>query len=264
MPETLTIDNTPESEVLSAEEQDSLQVGEKLVAEQEGLLAGKYKNEKELESAYLELQKKLGDNDGVQEDTEATKEEVKEDEPEKAESTPAVALLTEASEEYYANDNKLSKETIDKFSEMSSQDLVSAYLEMQKNAPKPSEQTERDVSESQINKIQNSVGGEAQYGKLMQWASDNLPKNQIDAFDSLVGTGNADSIQLGVMALKSEYDKANGFEGRMLSGKKADTKGDVFRSQAELVQAMNDPKYENDPAYRADIIAKLDRSDVNF
>ena len=263
MPETLTIDNTPESEVLSAEEQDSLEVGEKLVAEQEGLLAGKYKNAEELESAYIELQKKLGDKDGVQEDTEATKEEVKEEEPE-TEKTPAVALLTEATDEYYANDNKLSKETIEKFGSLSSQDLVAAYIEMQKNAPKPSEQTERDVSDAQINKIQNSVGGEAQYSKLMQWASDNLPKNQVDAFDNLVGTGNADSIQLGVTALKSEYDKANGFEGRMLSGKKADAKGDVFRSQAELVQAMNDPRYESDSAYRSDIINKLDRSDVNF
>ena len=65
-------------------------------------------------------------------------------------------------------------------------------------------------------------------------------------------------------ALQSKYREANGYEGRMLSGKKADSRGDVFRSQAELVAAMNDPKYENDPAYRADLIAKLDRSDVNF
>ena len=57
MAETLTVNNTPESEVLTTEEQDSLEVGEKLVAEQEGLLAGKYKSAQELESAYIELQK---------------------------------------------------------------------------------------------------------------------------------------------------------------------------------------------------------------
>ena len=60
MAETLSYDNTPETEVLTAEEQDSLQVGEKLVAEQEQLLAGKYSSAEELESAYLSLQKKLG------------------------------------------------------------------------------------------------------------------------------------------------------------------------------------------------------------
>ena len=95
MSETLTVNTEPESEVLTPEEQDSLKVGEELVAEQEGLLAGKYKNEKELENAYLELQKKLGSKeDAVQEDQKTT-EEVKEEEP-KAEETPAVALLTEA------------------------------------------------------------------------------------------------------------------------------------------------------------------------
>ena len=46
--QTVTItDAQPEAEVLTPEEQDSLKVGEELVAEQEGLLAGKYKNEKE-------------------------------------------------------------------------------------------------------------------------------------------------------------------------------------------------------------------------
>ena len=60
MAETLSYDNTPQTEVLSPEEQDSLEVGEKLVAEQEGLLAGKYNSPQELEKAYLELQSKLG------------------------------------------------------------------------------------------------------------------------------------------------------------------------------------------------------------
>ena len=53
MAETLSYENAPDTEVLSPEEQDSLQVGEKLVAEQEGLLAGKYKSAEDLESAYL-------------------------------------------------------------------------------------------------------------------------------------------------------------------------------------------------------------------
>ena len=47
---TFTVtDQQPETEVLTEEEQDSLAVGEKLVTEQEGLLAGKYKSAEELE-----------------------------------------------------------------------------------------------------------------------------------------------------------------------------------------------------------------------
>ena len=47
MAETLTFDNTPDNttiENLSEEEQNSLEVGEQLQADQEQLLAGKYKN----------------------------------------------------------------------------------------------------------------------------------------------------------------------------------------------------------------------------
>ena len=73
MAETLTYDNTPDAEVLTPDEQDSLQIGEQLEVEQEQLLAGKYQNAEELERAYIELQKKLGDTD---EDADETTESV--------------------------------------------------------------------------------------------------------------------------------------------------------------------------------------------
>ena len=50
----------------------------------------------------------------------------------------------------------------------------------------------------------------------------------------------------------------------MLSGKAPKTSGDVFRSQAEVVKAMSDPQYDMDPAYRQDILEKLDRSNIDF
>ena len=79
MAETYSYDNTPQTEVLTAEEQDSLQVGEELVAEQEGLLAGKYKNAEDLEAAYLSLQKKLGQQE-EEVDYESTDEGYEEEE----------------------------------------------------------------------------------------------------------------------------------------------------------------------------------------
>ena len=50
----------------------------------------------------------------------------------------------------------------------------------------------------------------------------------------------------------------------MLTGKAAQSSGDVFRSQAEVVKAMSDSRYEKDPAYRKDIYDKLERSDLAF
>ena len=45
---------------LNADEQESLAVGEQMEADQNQMLAGKFKDAQQLESAYLELQKKLG------------------------------------------------------------------------------------------------------------------------------------------------------------------------------------------------------------
>lgn len=266
MAETLSYDNTPETEVLTSEEQDSLQVGEKLVAEQEQLLAGKYSSAEELESAYLSLQKKLGQTEEEEVDYEESDEGYEEEEgsdEEVSEDAPAVSLINEASEEYYANDGTLSDETIERFTEMSSQDLVAAYLEIQANNPQATQQAV-EMSEAQVNSVQNSAGGEANYNRIIQWASSNLPNNQIDAFDSVVDSGNPAAINIAFQGLQAQYNEANGYEGRMLQGRAPKSSGEIFRSQAELVAAMGDPRYDTDEAYRNDILTRLDNSDLQF
>ena len=65
MAETLTYDagtdTVTEGDALTPAEQQSLEVGEALEQSQDQLLAGKYKDAQELEKAYVELQKKLGE-----------------------------------------------------------------------------------------------------------------------------------------------------------------------------------------------------------
>ena len=260
MTDTLTYNPTdPDAGELTPDEQDSLEVGAKLAEQEEQLLAGKYKNAEELEKAYTELEKKLGSNEKPEQEAETVKEE------ETVDEVPGVALLNEANTEYWENDGALSEETIEKFSSMSSKDLVNAYLQVTKDNPQNlSGQSEVDIAQRDINVIQNSVGGEAEYAKLTEWAGTNLDETAINAFDKAVETGNVQMIQLAVAGLKAEYDRVNGYEGRMLSGKAAQASGDVFRSQAEVVAAMNDPRYDRDPAYRNDIYEKLDRSDLKF
>ena len=174
-------------------------------------------------------------------------------------------LITDASKEYFDNGNKLSPETMAKFSSMSSQDLIKAYMEVSQN-PEFQQQgaPPAEITTSQINQIKNSAGGEQQYAQIVNWAKTNLPQDQILAFDEVVNTGSVQAIQLAVSGLKAEYDNANGVEGRMVTGKAPQNSGDVFRSQQELVAAMNDPRYDRDPAYRQDVIQKLDRSDLEF
>ena len=271
MAETLTYDAGTDTvttgDSLTPDEQSSLEVGEALVEQQEGLLAGKYKDAAELEKAYVELQSKLGEkgnkDSGETRDTEDTAEvesdETTEETEETPQASPAAELITSASEEF-SEKGELNAETLEKFSSMSSRDLVNAYMEIQKNSPDLAEPA-ADISDASVNEVKNFAGGEQAYESMVNWASQNLDQKSIDAFDSIVNTGSVDAIKLAVSGLRTQYENANGYEGQMYTGKAPQTSKDIFRSQAELVEAMSDRRYDRDPAYRQDVIEKLERSD---
>ena len=121
-----------------------------------------------------------------------------------------------------------------------------------------------DLTDAQASEIRSLAGGDEAYTQLTQWAADSLDESMITAYDNIVETGDVRMIQLAVAGLKAEYEKANGFEGQMLTGKAAQPQVDVFRSQAEVVAAMQDPRYDNDPAYRNDVFQKLGRSNIQY
>ena len=260
MTETLNYDPTdPDAPEFSEDEQNSLEVAEKLGQEENELLAGKYKNAEDLEAAYLELQKKLGsDDDDEVEDTTLDEDEVELDEA----TAAGVNLIQDASEEYYENDGAISAETMEEFAQMDSRDLVNAFVAIQENSPESVGQGP-DLTDAEMGQVYNSVGGEEEYGKLTSWASENMDDKALDAFNSIIDAGNATAIQIAVAGMKAEYDNQEGYEGRMLQGKAARTQ-DGFRSQAEVVAAMSDPRYDRDPAYRQDLYDKLERSNVAF
>ena len=261
MTEKLTYDPTPaDAPEFTEDEQDSIAVAEKLGQEENDLLAGKYQSAEELEEAYLELQKKLGSNDDDDDEIEDTT--LDEDEVEYDEDVVAgIETIQSASDEYYANEGSLSQETMEKFGQMDSRDLVEAFMAIQENTDPSAEYP--DISDSDLNTVYNSVGGEEQYNQLTSWAADNMDDRALDAFNSIIDQGNPTAIQIAVAGMKAEYDNAEGYEGRMLQGKAART-SDSFRSQAEVVKAMSDPRYDRDPAYRRDIQEKLARSEVSF
>ena len=171
MAETLTYDATEaDAPELTPEEQDSLAVGEKMMADQEELLAGKYKSAQDLEKAYLELQKKLGEGEGEENESEPEGEEP--NSISEIEITPAVELIQEASA-VFAEKGALTDEVISKFSEMNSADLVKAYADIQSKAAQAAPQAQvAEISDSEVESIKNTVGGEAEYDTLMNWVAD--------------------------------------------------------------------------------------------
>ena len=218
--------------------------------------AGKFKSAEDLEKAYLELQKKLGSKKEGEVEDDSTQDETVEPEPETEQSpvSKRVDFLKEASDEYYSNDNELKPETIQKLKEMPSEELIEAYLELQKNNPVAKAQP---LSDDAAKTIVDSVGGQDAYNDTLAWASDNLKPEEVAAYDNVVNSGNKDAIFFAVQALNQRYKDSVGFEGQQISGRapKSTVKG--FRSNAELANAISDPRYRNDPAYRYDIEQKL-------
>jgi hypothetical protein len=219
--------------------------------------AGKFKSAEDLEKAYLELQKKLGSKEEGTEDDSAPDDSALDSAPEEEKSSPVskrVDFLKEASEEYYSNDNELKPETIQKLKEMPSEELIEAYLELQKNNPVAKAQP---LSDEAAMEIVSSVGGQDAYNDTLAWAADNLKPTEVAAYDNVVNSGNKDAIFFAVQALNQRYKDSVGFEGQQISGKAPKTSIKGFRSNAELANAISDPRYRNDPAYRYDIEQKL-------
>ena len=263
MTEKLTYDPTPaNAPEFTEDEQNSLEVAEKLGQEEAELYAGKFENAEELENAYIELQKKLGSRD---EDDDEVEDTYLDDDEYPEEVIEGVDLITQASEEYFNNEGAISEETMERFKEMSSSELVEAYMAIRDRNPEvDGGGYSADLTDAEMNQVYNSAGGEAEYNNLTSWAAQNLDESKMDAFNDIIDRGNATSIQIAVAGLRAEYEAQEGYEGRMLTGKAAKSSGDIFRSQAEVVQAMNDPKYDRDPAYRQDVYDKLERSNVQF
>ena len=141
---------------------------------------------------------------------------------------------------------------------MSQQDLAQEYLNYR--ASKTTELTQEDVTT-----IKNIAGGEQGYTDMIQWATDNLQKQDIEMFDAVMDKGDPLSAFFAVQAMSYRYNDAMGVDGQMLTGKAAKEAKPGFRSQAELVAAMSDSRYDDDPAYRQDVIAKLEQSkDLEF
>ncbi len=171
-----------------------------------------------------------------------------------------------------------------KFKDQSS--LEQAYLELQKKLGAPSDEPEAgeeveqeepaeedtkeepsadQLTEEQAGQLFEMVGGEKAYKSMLNWAGDNMSKEEVEMYDSVMASGNANSIYFAVQALSNKYSDAVGNDGQLLTGKRsAAQQNEQFRSQQELVQAMSDPRYDRDPAFRDDVIRKLQNSDIEF
>ena len=171
------------------------------------------------------------------------------------------------------------------------QSLEQAYLELQKKLGEPKENVRNEegdeeaeageevetseeapeeessqetLTEAQAQELFKMVGGEKAYQSMINWAGQNLSQEEIQMYDAVMGRGDPNAIFFAVQALSNKYTDAVGNDGQLLTGRSTTEATNVFRSQAELVQAMSDPRYDSDPAYRQDVMRRLDNSNLEF
>lgn len=243
-------------EAMEASDAEAYAIGEQLDQEQQDLLAGKYRSAEELEKAYIELQKKFSSRSG-DEEPENTEEPEQEEEQEVEDID--FSFLNQLADE--ADSGEFSDETLNALEQMSASDIADMFLAYRQQAPQQEEAA--PLSPDQVSGMKGIVGGEEQYNQMIAWASQNLSEQEIAAYDSVMDRGNPEAVYFAIQALNYRFQDSVGTEGRLLTGTAAKSM-DVFRSQAEVVRAMNDPRYDADPAYRQDVFNKLERSELNF
>lgn len=214
-------------------------------------LPEKFKSAEDMAKAYAELESKLGApkvSDSVQtpDPAVATTEDAQNALSQKG------LDLTEFSKEF-SEKGELSQESYEKLSKSGfDKNLVDQYI-----------QGQRALADSYANSIKSEAGGDEKYSEIVQWAKVNMTPSEIEAFNKAVDSGNQDQAKLAVKGLRASYESANGREPNLMSGGvKGGSEGDTFESTAQLTKAMADPRYREDPAYRAKVQAKLGRSSL--
>ena len=291
---TQTVTYDPSNDTLieeqdAARDAENLEVGEKLVTEQENLLAGKYKTTEDLESAYKELEKKLGDKESGLE-REASEETT--DEPQQLD--PATFYNEDGSvnydvanevygeqvsnifknseidpfkmnEHFMENNGTLSEDMYDTLGKAGlNKSVVDSYLEgVRQQAGYDTSQADPAapiLTDQEIAEVQGIAGGKAGYEQLMAWATDNLSDADAKNFDEVVETGNKAAVTFAIKALMGQYEDAQGRDSNLITGKQSPTP--TYRSMAEVVRDMNNPLYDQDESYRDDVRRKLELSNL--
>lgn len=150
---------------------------------------------------------------------------------------------------------ELTPEVIDDLSKMDSKELVKAYMDFY------SKNQTQTIEQKAVTEIHNIAGGEQGYNDLVQWASTNLPEQDVMQFNKVAESNNVPAIKFAVEALNNRYKNSEGYEGQLITGKSPTNDGlKPYRSHAELVRDIGNPLYNSDPAFRQDVEKRLARS----
>lgn len=207
---------------------------------EEELILGKFKSQDDLVEAYENLEKRLSEK---QEAPEA-KEESQQEAPIGGNVSE---VIKEASDSFYEN-GQLSEENFKALEDSGiPREFVEAYVRGQEA-----------TLEAETAAITNTIGGQENYEAMSEWAANNLPESEVSSYNEIVESGSTEAAKMAVRGMYARYVNENG--GSAVNIKKGNTSGAAiqpFNSNAQVVEAMNDRRYEMDPAYRAEVERRI-------
>ena len=206
-------------------------------------LPEKFKSAEELAKAYGELEKKMSAPQQEEQPTESVQEN----------TTPEEVQQLDKYYDEFIEKNELSEKSYEELDALGlPKDLVDGYIAGQKAL------ADNDVSE-----VQKVVGGQDNYAQLLDWSSKNLSQSEKDAFNNTIDNGSTEQVKMAVQGLMGRAGmSADNPQQDLFEGSVDNTNTDVFGSVAQVTDAMNDPRYQKDPAYRKEVEDKLARSSV--
>jgi hypothetical protein len=235
--------------------------GDKGTGNEPGKLAGKFDSPADLEKAYLELQTKLGGGDKGK-GTEPPKPNANDPKiPDQADVDAAKGAVEKAGLNFdelsgeYAKDGKLTDASYEKLEKGGiPRAMVDAFINGQIALA-------NQQAAALTSAAHEAAGGAEKYGQVVEWAKDNLSKEDIQAFNKVIETGDHAQVKLAVAGLNASFVKAGGAEP---SNIKPGSNGgpSQYGSVAEVMKDMGDPRYQSDPAFRAAVEQKVARSTV--
>jgi hypothetical protein len=122
---------------------------------------------------------------------------------------------------------------------------------------------QKAILSSVENEVFAEVGGKTAYGKLVNWAADNLSEPEIEAFNRVTSSGDRNQISLAVSSLQAKY-RAGGPPNLISTTTNGSTIGGGYESVEQLREAMSDPRYETDSAYVRSVETKLAASNLKW
>lgn len=278
MPEAITI-TQDESPALSTENEEMLAaLAGKDEDKPDELLAGKYKSVEDLEKAYKELQAKLSRGESLPPEAEDdnTADDQADSDSDEEDDKPAGdareiygdligGKLDEAGIDFqdmnvrWQQTGTLEDGDYEQLAEAGfNRDMVDAYLSgLQYKATQDTALTVKEVAS-----IKESLGGEAEYNKMIEWAAANLSADEVEGFNQIINTQPMAAVKMAVTGLHARYSAVEGREPKLIGGRAPKGSSDKFESTAQLVAAMSDPRYSSDPAYQRKVQEKLSRSSI--